>query len=222
MDRKKLMIYGAVGLAVVGGGYFLLRSRSSQSADTASQSSSYYPPTVIGSGATSADTSGTSTNSAASSTDTMISQLLASQLQSTQLEYDYKNKALDSNQTLTLATLQNSTDLANINANASIEASLASQLGTIIGGMSGSRGSNAKFAGGTGNLMEVAGGIGYHNGVISLDIAGQSEDLWGPVGATTGGQNVKDVKSSPILSGLGTIVTPAIPRMPAVGVPAPT
>lgn len=184
LTGKSMAIYGGIGAVVLVGGYMLLKNSAASTDTSGADSSSYYPATVYGGtpAATGSDVTSSTTDGTASTTDSSIQALIASTLTQAQNQL---TATLDTNATqkaIALAGYQSSENVANINSNAAIEQSLASQLGaiaqTFVSSGSNSSSSSGFFGIGGGSsgssytkgVQGVNGTIGYTNGVISVNL----------------------------------------------------
>lgn len=182
MKMNKLYIYGGIGAVVLVGGYLLL-GRGSTASNTASDTSgAYYPPLVYGgsSGAVTADGS-----LPATSTDNSINAILAQNLATATMQSNLSMAQLSNDKDIALAGYTTDLSKTKLQTSATVEASLASQLGAIVNNMvakkSGGSSSSGFFGIGGGSssnmsqegLASVSGTIGFNQdtGQISLDIA---------------------------------------------------
>lgn len=180
MDRKKLYIYGGIGAAVLVGGYLLLGRGSSQQAS--SGDASYYPPMVYGGASTpvTADSAGTG-----ATTDSSIAQILAQNLSIATMQNNLSMAQLSNDKDIALAGYANDLAKTKLQTSASVEASLASQLGNIVSNMVGTKTKGSSSSGFLGigggssqntqreGLSSVTGHIGYNadTGDIAFDVA---------------------------------------------------
>ncbi len=196
--KKIYLLYGAGALVALVGGYFIYENSTSPTgaaANSGTDSStlgSVYPDTIYGggsSGTTTTDTSGTDT----------LSALLAQQTTQSTQNYQLGEDTLASQERVSLATLDTQKAIALDTNQANIEQSLAGQLGSIVQAMTPSY--YTKYGKVSPGLAEVAGGIGFSNGQITLDLgASHFATVNGQAAQVVGGDTVNQVKQSPLLN----------------------
>lgn len=182
MDRKQLYIYGGIGAVVLVGGFLLLRGGGTASNTASDTSGAYYPPLVYG-GATGTVTADGSLP--ATSTDSSINAILAQNLATATMQNNLSMAQLSNDKDIALAGYTTDLSKTKLQTSATVEASLASQLGNIINNMVAKKSTGSSKSGFLGigggsssnqsqeGLASVTGTIGFNQdtGQISLDIA---------------------------------------------------
>ncbi len=178
---KRYYIYGGVGAVVLVGAY-LLMGKGGSSAPAADSGSGYYPPLVYGGSSGAGSVDGSTTGA---TTDSNINAILAQNLATATMQNNLSMAQLSNDKDIALAGYSTDLSKTKLQTSATVEASLASQLGAIVGNMvarkSGGSSKSGFFGIGGGSssnqsqegLASVSGTIGFNQdtGQISLDIA---------------------------------------------------
>lgn len=151
---NKWVLWGGAGVAVLAGGFLLLRGGSqSQASDGGS---AFYPPTVYGGASTPASAIDTTSGT---STDNSIAQLIASNLSIAQTQSNTTLATAQMQKDVSLATLDQQKQIAFAANDTQIKNTLAGQIGTIVSKFS-NPGSILGTIDLTGNQVKIAVGKG--------------------------------------------------------------